>query len=202
MLKYILFVISKIVWWLYLRRSTMLSSIFERCVKNTFYYIGENAKMHYTTRLHLPQNIWIGDNFTSGERLKLRTFNEWRGRKFTPQILIGNNVNIQSDCHISAINLVVIEDNVLIASFVYISDHAHGDCKYGELSIPPIERDLYSKGGVRIGKNTWIGEKTTILPGVTIGDGCIIGANSVVTKDIPSYSVACGIPARVIKKIR
>lgn len=158
--------------------------------------------MHYTTKLHLPQNVQIGENLISGERLKLRTFTEWEGQKYNPQIKIGNNVNIQTDCHISAINSVVIEDNVLIASFVYISDHAHGNCEYSELLIPPIMRGLYSKGEVRIGKNVWIGEKSTILPGVTIGEGSIIGANSVVTKDIPAYSIACGVPAKVIKSLK
>lgn len=61
---------------------------------------------------------------------------------------------------------------------------------------------MYSKGDVSIGKNVWIGEKATILPGVTIGEGSIIGANSVVTKNIPPYSIACGIPAKVIKKLK
>ena len=127
---------------------------------------------------------------------------QWEGVKYTPQIKIGNNVNIQTDCHISAINSVIIEDNVLIASFVYISDHSHGTCDYFESLISPIKRRLYSKGAVCIGKNVWIGEKATILPGVTVGEGSIIGANSVVTKNIPAYSIACGTPARVIKRLK
>ena len=134
--------------------------------------------------------------------MKLRCFKEWRGQKYTPEIKIGNNVNIQTDCHISAINSVIIEDNVLIASFVYISDHAHGDNQYFDLNIPPIDRPLFSKGSIYIGKNVWIGEKVTVLPGVHIGEGSIIGANSVVTHDIPPYSIAVGIPAKVIKAVK
>ena len=66
----------------------------------------------------------------------------------------------------------------------------------------PVEREIYSKGAVRIGNNVWIGDKATILPGVTIGDGVIIGANSVVTKNIPDYCVVGGNPAKVIKSIK
>lgn len=59
-----------------------------------------------------------------------------------------------------------------------------------------------SKGSVVIGNNVWIGDKVTILPGVTIGDNAVIAANSVVTKDIPSFSVAAGIPAVILKNVR
>lgn len=194
--------IGKILWCIYIKKELIFLDIFQSYIRGRFCSVGKNFQMHYTTKLHLPQNVQIGENLISGERLKLRTFTEWEGQKYNPQIKIGNNVNIQTDCHISAINSVVIEDNVLIASFVYISDHAHGNCEYSELLIPPIMRGLYSKGEVRIGKNVWIGEKSTILPGVTIGEGSIIGANSVVTKDIPAYSIACGVPAKVIKSLK
>lgn len=145
--------------------------------------------------------ISIGDNFQSGARLKLRAFDSWKGERFSPKIKIGNNVCIQTDCHISSINEVTIGDNVLIASFVYISDHMHGLSDYADIEHPPLQRNLSSRGGVTIGSNVWIGERATILPGVTIGEYAIIGAGSVVTTDIQAYSVACGSPARVIKTI-
>lgn len=98
-------------------------------------------------------HVSIGNFFKCGERFKLRAFSEWEQQKFTPEIIIGNNVNIESDCHISAINNVTIEDNVLIASFVYISDHSHGNISKEELSTSPLKRPLVSKGPVRICKN-------------------------------------------------
>lgn len=58
-----------------------------------------------------------------------------------------------------------------------------------------------SKGPVIIGQNVWVGDKATILPGVTIGDGAVIGANSVVTKDVPPYSIVGGNPAKVLKQL-
>lgn len=119
-----------------------------------------------------------------------------------PRIIIGNDVNIESDCHISAINEVVIENNVLIASFVYISDHSHGNISAKEMDIPPLKRELYSKGPIRICKDVWLGEKVIVLPGVTIGEGSVIGAGSVVTKNIPPFCVAVGNPAKVIKEFK
>jgi acetyltransferase-like isoleucine patch superfamily enzyme len=62
-------------------------------------------------------------------------------------------------------------------------------------------RKLYSKGGVRIGDRVWIGSKVSILPGVEIGEGAVIGANSVVSKDVPPFSIVGGVPARVLKQI-
>ena len=65
----------------------------------------------------------------------------------------------------------------------------------------PLEREVYSKGPVIIEKNVWIGDKVTILPGVTVGQGAVIAANSVVSKDVPAFSVVGGIPAKLLKNI-
>jgi acetyltransferase-like isoleucine patch superfamily enzyme len=88
---------------------------------------------------------------------------------------------------------------VLIASKVYISDHFHGNVTAEELDIAPVKRKLFSKGPVIIGDNVWIGEGVVIMPGVEIGNSCIIGANAVVTKSFPKDSVIGGNPARLIK---
>ena len=68
--------------------------------------------------------------------------------------------------------------------------------------LPPQKRPLYSKGAVFIGDNVWIGDKATILPGVKIGEGAVVAANAVVTKDVPAYSMVAGNPAKVIKQIK
>ena len=65
---------------------------------------------------------------------------------------------------------------------------------------PPKKEDLPYKGDTVIGNDVWIGQNVTFLPGVNVGDGCIIGANSVVASDIPPYSIVVGNPARVIKR--
>lgn len=164
-------------------------------------HIGINYMIKRPITTHGLKNVIIGDYFKCGERLKLRTFTCWGNDNFDPKIIIGNNVNIESDCHISAINNVTIDDGVLIASFVYISDHSHGNISKEMLQTSPIHRPLISKGPIHICKNVWLGERVCVLPNVTIGEGSIIGANSVVTKDIPPFSVACGSPAKVIKTL-
>ena len=116
-------------------------------------------------------------------------------------LIIGNNVGINDDCHLACIHSIEIGDNVLIASKVFISDHSHGKISLDDLLLPPTERLLTSKGKIVIEPNVWIGEGVVILSGVRIGRGSVIGANSVVIKDIPPFSVAVGSPARVIKTI-
>ena len=104
--------------------------------------------------------------------------------------------------HIGAIDSVVIGDRVLIASGVYISDHGHGDYSGNSQSSPlepPAKRPLISHP-VQIGDDVWLGENVLVLPGVKIGNGVVIGAGAVVTSNIPDYSIAVGVPAKVIKK--
>jgi acetyltransferase-like isoleucine patch superfamily enzyme len=117
-----------------------------------------------------------------------------------PKITIGNNVNINFDCHIGAINEIRIGDNVLIASKVFISDHSHGDVGIEQMKIAPLKRPVVSKGPVIINNNVWIGEGASILPNVTIGESAIIGTNAVVTKDVPAFAVVGGVPAKIISQ--
>lgn len=119
------------------------------------------------------------------------------------KLVIGKNCKLGDNVHIVANKKVVIGDNCLMASKIFISDTSHGD--YSLVStdsspeIPPDDRPLYKKS-VSIGNNVWIGENVCILLGVTIGDGCIIGANSVVIKDLPDDCIAVGSPAKAIKR--
>ncbi|MFV0194100.1 hypothetical protein OBJ93_01335 [Empedobacter falsenii] len=98
---------------------------------------------------------------------------------------------------------VKIGNNVLFASKIYISDCSHGSYAGDEYdSNPktiPHNRPLYSKS-VEIKDNVWLGEFVSVLPGVTIGEGTIVGANSVVSKSLPANVIAVGSPAKPIKK--
>ena len=94
---------------------------------------------------------------------------------------------------------MTIGDSLLTGKWVTITDNSHGETDKATLEMRPQERPITSKGPVIIGNNVWIGDKATILPGVTVGDGAVIAANAVVTKDVPAYSVVGGNPARVIR---
>ena len=120
---------------------------------------------------------------------------------YTPSIIIGDNCNIGEYMHISAIDKITIGNGLLTGRFVYIGDNAHGGLSYEEANIRPIMRTLRSKGEVKIGNNVWIGDKATILSGVHIGDNVIVGANSVVTKDVPDGELWVGNPAHFVRKI-
>jgi lipopolysaccharide O-acetyltransferase len=144
--------------------------------------------------------IKIGPRFTTGVGCRIEASPSDKNNKAC--IVIGSNVQINDYVHIGAINSVVIGDNVLIASKIYISDHNHGSYTIQKSDHPmsiPINRECNSSP-VFIEDCVWLGESVSVLPGVVIGKGTIIGANSVVTKSIPPYSIAVGIPAKVIKK--
>lgn len=147
--------------------------------------------------------IEVGNNVVIGKRMQMTAWDKHNGTHFNPSIVIGNNCQFGSYNHITAINRIDIGNGVLTGKFVTITDNSHG--KPGDESdceLSPIVRTVYSKGPVVIGDNVWIGDKATILPNVRIGEGCIIGANSVVTKDIPPYCIVGGNPARIIKTIK
>ncbi|RZK04462.1 MAG: acyltransferase, partial [Flavobacterium sp.] len=149
-----------------------------------------------------PRYISIGKNFRCLANLRLEAIDYYAKQNFTPSIIIGDNVFFNSDCHIAAISEVIIGDNVLLASRVFISDHFHGNINESDLAYIPINRPLSSKGAVIIENDVWIGEGVCILPGVTVGKFSIIGANSVVTQNVLPYSVVGGVPAKLIKVLK
>ena len=166
------------------------------------WFIFKNARLiRFPFRVRGKQYIKIGKGFTTGFNCRIDALNINNfGEKYL--IEIGENVEINDEVHIGATQKIIIEDNVLIASKVYISDHNHGSYKGDEQDSPmsiPKERKIHSSP-IRIEKNVCIGDLCCILQGVTIGEGSIIGAMSVVTKDIPPYTIAVGSPAKLIKR--
>lgn len=171
-------------------------------LQKTFHKIGENTYAEFPLELKGGKYITIGNGFKAKKRLQLEAHDNHNGKSFSPEIIIGDDVSINYDVHIGCINKIVIEDGVLIASKVFITDHFHGKINENELFQPPGKRILHSKGPVHIKKNAWIGEGVAILPGVEIGENTIVGANAVVTKSIPDNCVAAGNPAQIIKRLR
>lgn len=166
-----------------------------------FASVGEASYFRSPARIYNPKFITIGSSVTAEPGLVIEAFSEFAGDSFNPRITIGDRASFGYHCHVGCINEVAIGNDVLIASRVFISDHSHGSSHDLDLDIPPARRRLFSKGAIRIGCNVWIGEGVSILPGVTIGNNSIVGANSVVTHDVPENSVFAGTPARLIKRL-
>ena len=115
----------------------------------------------------------------------------------TPKLLIGNRVHFGKMNRIGCDNKIVIEDDVLFAPHVHISDRNHG---FEDINTPISRQKVVSKGAVVIGAETWLGFGCQVMSGVKIGRHCVIAAGAVVVKDVPDYSVVGGNPARILKK--
>ncbi len=160
---------------------------------------GKRIYIKYPIWVKGPEYISVGSHFSCGCRTRIEAWDCHGEFSFKPYIKIGEGVTIGNDCHLGAINKIIIGDNVLTGARVLITDHSHGMNSKNELKEPVNERKLYSKGEVIIGNNVWIGEGASILPNVRIGDNVVIGCNSVVTHNMPADSLVAGNPARVIK---
>lgn len=174
--------------------SETLSNVYALICTKIFY---KNARLiRRPIYMRGKSSITFGVGLTTGHSCR---FDLPGGQKKT--LFIGRNCEIGDNVHIVAHQSVIIGDNCLLASKIFISDTNHGDYSGDNQSspeVPPNDRQLTTRP-VSIGNNVWIGENVCILPGVNIGDGCIIGANSVVNKDIPKNCIAAGIPAKVVK---
>lgn len=139
------------------------------------------------------EGVEIGDNFTLGKYSII----ECTGvlRNVGNSLKIGDNVGINHYCFIGVRGDIQIGDNVIFGPRVNIFSENHN---YSNIEIP-IKNQGVSKGKTKIGNDIWIGANVSIMSGVTIGDGCVIAAGAVVTKDIPAYSIIGGVPAKLIK---
>ena len=115
--------------------------------------------------------------------------------EYEPELIIGKGSVLGNYNHIAAVRKVVFGEDVLTSDRVYVSDNLHG---FENIDLPIMHQPLKFKAEVSIGNGSWIGENVCII-GARIGKNCVIGANAVVTSDIPDYSVAVGIPARVVR---
>lgn len=161
--------------------------------KNKFKDFGNNSYIIKPLVIRGHENIIIENNVLITHQVWLNAIS-LNNKPCT--LKIGSGCNIGHFNHISASGEVILEEEVLTADKVFISDHLHG---YEDISISILKQPLIQKNFVRIGKGSWIGENVCII-GSSIGKHCVIGANSVVTKSIGDYCVAVGNPAKIIKR--
>lgn len=149
------------------------------------------------TTIFNEQYISIGDDVLIGPGVALSA-GMVPGQEclVTPVVTIGDRCLIGRGSGIVGHFSISIGNDVWTGHHVYITDQNHG---YEDITIP-ISKQSQPERGVVIGDGSWLGHGSVVLPGVTIGRHVVIGANSVVTKDIPDFSVAVGVPAKVIRR--
>jgi acetyltransferase-like isoleucine patch superfamily enzyme len=175
--------------------------IYSKKIALEFQSCGCNLQVNGTLYLRCPECISLGNDISIGRRNKLTAWAQYNNQEFSPIIKLGDRTRIGDDCHITAIQRIQFGADVLLGNQVTITDNAHGNSSRETLEQAPLSRPLFSKGDVIIGDRVWIGDKATILPGVNIGKGSIIGANTVVTHNVPEYSIAIGSPMKIIPRI-
>lgn len=162
--------------------------------------------MHHVSQEALRLTAQLNNSYHTPEEIR-DIFSEIIGKKvdssfgmFPPfytdcgkNISVGKNVFINAGCKFQDQGGIFIEDGVLIGHNVVLATLNH--------NFDPHKRTNIIPAPIKIGKNVWISANVTVVPGVCIGDGSIIAAGSVVTKDIPENVVAAGVPARIIKKL-
>ena len=163
--------------------------------KIQFGYFGSRSDYISPIMITGKSHIYI-DNYTViRNNARIEAITNFYGTRYDPKLNIGKRVTIEQGVHITCTDRVSIGDNTTISSYVYISDTEHDHKVLGKnifdlgLIVKPVE----------IGKCVFIGTGAKILSGVSIGDNCVVGANSVVTRNIPCNSMVAGIPARIIK---
>lgn len=169
-------------------------AVFSKIAATGFHSFGARSRILLPFRVGNPDRIAIGANVLIGPGSWLivpRLDHEG------PAIELHDRVRIHQTS-ISAVRSVVVEEGVEMARGVYISDHSHG---FEQTGVPVRDQPLTRVAPVRICRGAWLGENVVVLPGVTIGEGAVVGANAVVRQDVPARSIVAGVPARLIRQL-
>lgn len=189
--------VKKIFENLIINLSRIKNHLHTRLLSPSFYAVGKKCSIMPPLRFSNLSAIELNDYVTIHSNCWIQAIIEEETCGNCPKLIMKDHVCIGMNSTISAASRIVIEDHVFTARNVYISDHRHA---YENIELPISSQGIDSIAEVIIGAHTWLGQNAVVLPGVKIGKHCIIGANSVVNKSIPDYSVAAGVPARVVKK--
>lgn len=176
--------------------SRLRTRLYTFLLASQFKEIGGGSRITPPCRFFGLNQVSLGKNVIVHRSCWLQTIPDSDGND-APKLLIESNANVGMGATISAAKRVVLEEHVLLAPNVYISDHGHA---FENINLPIARQGLTRIIPVVIGRATWLGQNVVVLPGATIGRHCVIGANSVVNSPIPDYSIAVGSPARVVKQ--
>lgn len=142
-----------------------------------------------------PDRFFLGKDVSIRDGARLEAVRRFRDKTFDPVVTIGDGSRFEQGLHLVCAESITIGKRVQVTEYVGIFDIWH---PYEDVSTAVMDQ-MYRTAPVSIGDNSLIGMGAVIQPGVAIGRHCVIGANSVVTKDVPECSIAAGQPAKVIK---
>lgn len=180
----------------------------ERATLPRFATEPEGFEMKWPRSLVHPERMTIGDHVKLGPNSELKCNVRYPGgwmrhpdghhvaQSFEPRLVIGDRVTATAALQVIAFASVVIEDDVMFAANVFVADGTHAS---PHPDVPYKFQGVATPAPVRIGRGAWIGQNAVIAPGVTIGELAIVGANSVVTRDVAPRTVVGGVPARIVK---
>jgi acetyltransferase-like isoleucine patch superfamily enzyme len=151
---------------------------------------GKEFQIEHPATIKNAGSIAVGDHVVIREHAWLNC-----ERRNGPVLTIGSGSYVGRFAHINASRSVVIEDEVLIADRVHLSDYQHA---FADTSRAIVAQGLTDPEPVRVGWGSWLGAGAVVMPGVTIGRGAVVGANAVVTRDVGDFDIVAGVPAVVI----
>lgn len=157
--------------------------------------VGQGTILSRADQILNPHHIFLGDQVGIAHSARLDAIREFGGRTYPGEIHIGDYTSIQPYAHIAAAAPLRIGAYVLTGSRIFITDHNHD---FADLELPVMYQPL-AVASVAVEDCAWLGENVVILKGVTVGHHAVIGANSVVTRDIPPFAIAAGAPAKIIR---
>ncbi len=175
-------------------KNSLYLRFFKLFISSKFKFFGNKSSLLFPLKISGLENISVGNHVNIAYKSWLAAIPHTGAEKC--ELVIGDGTCIGNFNHIYATNSIVIGNNVLTADKVYISDNLHS---YEDITVPIMHQPIKQINTVIIGDGCWLGENACVI-GAKIGKNCVIGANSVVTKDIPDYCVAVGAPAKIIKR--
>ena len=189
-------------------RSKLYPMLFKKSGKNIF--IGRNVTFRHLKKINLGNNVVIDDNCmidAKGENNEGIFFedNVFIGRNSiiyckNGDIKLEKNVNISSNCTIFSSNYVHMKKNSIVGAYSYFL--SGGEYDYKDKTTPFSQQSgMNTKGKLIIGENCWFGARVTVLDSACVGNNCVVGAGTVVTKKISNNSLVLGVPGKIVKKI-
>ncbi|HEY8647058.1 MAG TPA: acyltransferase [Gaiellaceae bacterium] len=170
--------------------------LFTLSSRGAFASFGPKSVVQLPVRLSGESHVSIGTDVFIGAGSWIQVIAGQSPPGVEPEITIGDGTSIAGFCVLSAVRSIRIGRKVLMARNVYIADHVHA---FSDPAAAVLDQGVRDVRPVTIGDGAWLGQNVFVAPGVSIGRGAVVGANSVVLSDVPDHSVAVGVPARVVR---